>query len=46
MVARVAMKLIVLIYSWHFGMTEGKFSHSGWSWNEADGVHLLLAFLI
>jgi hypothetical protein len=23
----------------------GKFSHGGWSWNEADGVDLLLAFL-
>jgi hypothetical protein len=21
------------------------FSHGGWSWNEPDGVHLLLAFL-
>jgi hypothetical protein len=26
-------------------MTGGKFSHGGWSWNEADGVDLLLAFL-
>jgi hypothetical protein len=27
------------------GLTVGKFSHGGWSWNEADGVDLLLAFL-
>jgi hypothetical protein len=27
------------------GLTECKFSHSGWSWNEADGVDLLLAFM-
>jgi hypothetical protein len=27
------------------GFTGCKFYHDGWSWNEADGVDLLLAFL-
>jgi hypothetical protein len=27
------------------GLTVGKFSLDGWSWNEVDGVDLLLAFL-
>jgi hypothetical protein len=27
------------------GLTVGKFTHGGWSWNEADGVDLLLTFL-
>jgi hypothetical protein len=44
-----------LIRHWHIvnitdvcgilGLTVGKFSHGGWSWNEADNADLLLAFL-
>jgi hypothetical protein len=45
MVAGAGMKLMVFICSWHSWLDSGKFSHGGWSWNEADGVHLLLAFL-
>jgi hypothetical protein len=39
MVAGAGMKLMVLI------CTESKFSHSGWSWDEADGLDLFLEFL-
>jgi hypothetical protein len=42
MVAGAGMKLIVLICSCHSWLTVGKFSHGGWSWNEVDGVDLLL----
>jgi hypothetical protein len=45
MVAGAAMKLMVLICSCHSCLTGCKFSHHGWSWNEADGVDLLLLFL-
>jgi hypothetical protein len=45
MVGGPGMKLMVLICSWHLGLTAGKFSHGGWTWIEADGVDLLLAFL-
>jgi hypothetical protein len=45
MVAGAGMKLMVLICSGILGLIESKFSHGGWSWNEADGVDLLLAFL-
>jgi hypothetical protein len=47
MVAGVGMKLMVLTQSAPgiLGLTGGKFSHSGWCWNEPDGVDLLLAFL-
>jgi hypothetical protein len=46
MVAGAEMKLMVLICSWYsIGLTVCKFSHGGWSLNEADGVDLLLAFL-
>jgi hypothetical protein len=27
------------------GLTVGEFSHGSWSWNEADGIGLLLALL-
>jgi hypothetical protein len=46
MVAGAGMKLMVLICYWHsWLMTASKFSHGGWSRNEADSVDLLLAFL-
>jgi hypothetical protein len=42
MVARAGMKLMVLGI---LALTVCEFSHVGWSWNEADGVDLLRAFL-
>jgi hypothetical protein len=42
MVADVGMKLILLIYFGIFGLTAGKFIHSNWDWNEANGVDVFL----
>jgi hypothetical protein len=44
MVAGAGMKLTVFMCLW-YGLTGGKFSHGGWSWNEADYLDVLVAFL-
>jgi hypothetical protein len=45
MVAGAGMKLTVLMCFWHPCLTESKFCHGGWSWNEADWHDVLVAFL-
>jgi hypothetical protein len=45
MVAPPEMKLTVLMCLWHLALTVGKFSHGGWSWNEADCLDVLVASL-
>jgi hypothetical protein len=39
------LRLMVVICSCMLGLIGGRFSSGSWSWNEADGVDLLLAFL-
>ena len=45
MMAGAGMKLMVLMLLGHFGLIAGKFSDGGWSWNEAEGLDALGAFL-
>jgi hypothetical protein len=39
------MNLIVSMCLWHPCLTESKFCHGGWSWNEADYLDVLVASL-
>jgi hypothetical protein len=39
------MQLMVLICSWHSWLDSQSVLYGVWSWNEANGVNLHLAFL-
>jgi len=46
MVAGAGMKLTDLDALHHLALTAGKFSHGGWSWNEADSLDALAPFCL